>query len=791
MKTVFLLLIVLGSVVGASDSEYRITSADELITFAKSIDSVTNYFGTTVFLDSDIVFTKELSEQFIPIGDGTNFFLGTFDGQGHTISNLKINSSLGHVGLFGYSTGLTIKNVVLDYSCSITSSYSGYSINLGGIIGECYAYDGNCNIESNINMANLSYSGDNIIVTYFGGIAGAISSSADYSITVKNCANYGSITHSGTSDNIYIGGIVGTSSNTNYKYIQNCVNYGTITHSGYSSDCRYIGGIVGNVGYSCVENCLSAGKIFVNNEPQTNYVGSIVGYASYDSSIMYCFWTSDVDVDKYGDGALVSMIGTPTSPVTVSDAVIALNNQTAHANTTWNRWLYNKNNATVSFTVCNSINCDRNISLSSQAILSPDLAGSNESAFSGWYSDDLLTSPFAQNETDTDIALYGMLCRSSNYTVTLDVNGGNASSLPSLHPMLIECNGVYGSLPNPTRTEAVFNGWFTESAGGEKIEHGSSVTSLNDHTLYAQWTINKYTVTFVSDGNVVQSDALEYGSIISPPGDQTKAGHTFNGWNNSIATVPGYNVTVSANFTVNRYTVTFEFNNGTDPEARTIEYNSYINRPVVLVKEGYTFTGWDNDTEYMPPENITITALWSPNEYTVAFDVNGGDELDGNEKEVVITFDAAYGGLPIPTRVGHIFNGWFTDKNESVKSVTIVKTPRNHTLCAQWIEVVETKHVEIVFGKKDLKEKDIKEIVNKYTNASFVIIDIVENNEPEETRVIIKFVDNEEARNFIETIAVSSYSIISIIKRVGFAERVPTSFSLTVSKSLFFGILML
>ena len=81
------------------------------------MNNETSYSGTTVFLDVDIDFSGgSPSEQFVPIGkSGSKYFQGTFDGQGHTISNLAINSSsLQYVGLFGYSKGATIRNVVLD-----------------------------------------------------------------------------------------------------------------------------------------------------------------------------------------------------------------------------------------------------------------------------------------------------------------------------------------------------------------------------------------------------------------------------------------------------------------------------------------------------------------------------------------------------------------------------------------------------------------------------------------------------------------------------------------------------
>ena len=109
-----------GSVLG---DEYRLSNASDFISFVSSVNSGTNYSGTTVFLDSDLSLA---GKSFEPIGDYYyNYFRGVFDGQGHVISNFIMNSTSRFAGLFGISRGLTIKNVILDSSCSITSTFSG------------------------------------------------------------------------------------------------------------------------------------------------------------------------------------------------------------------------------------------------------------------------------------------------------------------------------------------------------------------------------------------------------------------------------------------------------------------------------------------------------------------------------------------------------------------------------------------------------------------------------------------------------------------------------------------
>ena len=113
---------------GAVGAEVRISSASDLIQFSNNVNSGTTYRGSTVFLDSDIDLSGKTFE---PIGtyysdsDCNYIYKCTFDGQGHVIKNLAMTSSSQFSGLFGHSRGLTIRNVILDSSCSIASSYSG------------------------------------------------------------------------------------------------------------------------------------------------------------------------------------------------------------------------------------------------------------------------------------------------------------------------------------------------------------------------------------------------------------------------------------------------------------------------------------------------------------------------------------------------------------------------------------------------------------------------------------------------------------------------------------------
>ena len=539
------MLLSVGASLGAN--VFRISNTSDFITFSNAVNNGANYSGTTVFLDSDIDLN---GLSFEPIGKNTTFyFTGTFDGQGHTISNLVMNTTLSHAGLFGYSSGLTIKNVVIDDSCSFVVHNSG-TTHSGSLVGQCVATDDTCNIESNVNMGSVNFNGiiNGYNSLYIGGIIGYISSySSNYDSSVKNCANYGTVTFSGIDSYSYLGGIVGYSfsiSSFNKVYIQNCLNYGSIVHNGTTYSWLYVGEITAGSNYIVIENCVSAGTISSNNQ-RMEYIGSFVGVVKSQANVTHSFWTSNADYNTTNNPERL-LIDNETSLVELNSEVVDKLNKYSSDKPSWNKWLLNTNNASIKFT----INKELGFTVESQIVLLPDpAANNNESTFSGWYNDDLLTSPLNTSEVASATTLYGMLCASSNYTVALDVNGGDSSLFPSPHPMAIECSGVYGELPNATREGHTFLGWFTENEGGEHIESGCKVTNFNDHTLYAQWVIN-------------------------------------------------------------RYTLVFAFNNGTEPEVKTLVFNETIEYPKNMKKNGFTFNGWDRIINWMPAEDITITAQW-------------------------------------------------------------------------------------------------------------------------------------------------------------------------------------
>ena len=728
---------------GVIGEELKIKSVDEFIQFKDNVNSGNNYSGTTVFLDSDLSFAGRTFE---PIGNRTHYFVGTFDGQGHVISNLEMNSSSDYVGLFGYSYGLTIKNVILDSSCSITSSFSYYdNAHIGGIIGYYYGINGPCTIENSVNMGSVAFSGNaGGSILYLGGIGGYLDSN-DYDITVKSCANYGDVTHSGESYNSGIGGIVGRPEGSSSKraYIYNCLNHGTITHSGTTSSELRLGGIVGFTGYTIIENCVSGGKISLLTIASNKYIGSIVGYALSDIAINYTYFTSDLSgYDKYGnlgsspiesntlsyDSTTFELNETVSIEGYTGTSLIEALNAVADYYTLrdYSHWLFNKRNNAVSFIINRRTN---SITLYSQVILLPGLASEGNMTFDGWYTDNGLTTPLTEFEVTSETELYGKYC-GPNFTVvivTLDANGGDELAVKE---MTIGCDRVYGDLPEPTRTGYTFIGWFTGATKGDNITSKSPVSVAGDHTLYAHWTPNNYTVTFNAAGGSTQqaSKKVTYDSTYGDLPIPTRTGYGFSGWfteeegrgkrinPNSTVDITE-DLVLYADWTADAFTVAFNATGGISSESsRVLTFDGAYGELPTATRAGYTLTGWfteasggekvEADTTIHTAGDHTLYAQWEINKYNVTFDGNGGTP---SKPSMEVTYDEVYGDLPTAERVGYSFTGWFTEEVDGTNTTAedVVKITVNQTLYAHWVANVYT----VTFGGNEgTPEQQTKEV---------------------------------------------------------------------------------
>ena len=141
-----------------------------------------------------------------------------------------------------------------------------------------------------------------------------------------------------------------------------------------------------------------------------------------------------------------------------------------------------------------------------------------------------------------------------------------------------------------------------------------------DLTLTAKWQINQYTITFKPENGgqdiVIKQD---YGTAITAPANPTKTGYTFAGWDKTIpTTMPAGNMTITAQWQVNQYTITFKPENGGQDIVIKQDYGTAITAPANPTKTGYTFAGWDKTIpSTMPAGDMTITARWTENRVIV------------------------------------------------------------------------------------------------------------------------------------------------------------------------------
>ena len=245
-----------------------------------------------------------------------------------------------------------------------------------------------------------------------------------------------------------------------------------------------------------------------------------------------------------------------------------------------------------------------------------------------------------------------------------------------------------------TRTGHTQVGWATVD-GGEKVYGLDAVYTQNEAlTLYPVWNTNKYTITFdTNGGSEIAPITQDYGTAITAPADPTREGYTFIGWDKAIpATMPAENVTVTAQWEINRYTVTFDTAGGSEIAPITQDYGTAIAAPADPTREGYTFIGWDREIPAnMPAENVTLTAQWEINRYTVTFDTNGGSEI----APITQDYGTAITAPADPTREGYTFIGWD-------KAIPATMPAENVTVTAQWQLVARMPDRELVIYYKSV-----------------------------------------------------------------------------------------
>ena len=275
-----------------------------------------------------------------------------------------------------------------------------------------------------------------------------------------------------------------------------------------------------------------------------------------------------------------------------------------------------------------------------------------------------------------------------------------------------------------TRTGYTQTGW-RNADGTKTYPLGGTYTENAGITLYPVWTPNRYTITFdTAGGSDIAPITQDYGTAIVAPADPTREGYTFIGWDKAIpATMPAENVTITAKWKVNSYTITFDTAGGSAVAPITQNYGTAITAPTNPTREGYTFIGWDKAIPTtMPAENVTVTAKWKVNQYTITFDTAGGSEI----APITQDYGTAIVAPADPTREGYTFVGWD-------KAIPTTMPAENVMLKAKWKDT-EKPTGEIIIGTNKWSEflneltsglffKDAQEVtINAADNSGIVFI---------------------------------------------------------------------
>ena len=237
---------------GSEANPFEIANGEQLAYLAQQVNKGEAYSGKYFKLTANIDLG---GNEWTPIGGQSYRFEGIFDGNGHTVSNFKINKPDDkYIGLFGYNNG-TIMNLGVE-----EAEINGYN-HVGGVCG----YNDRGTIQNCYNTGAVSRTGSNI-----GGVCGVNNG------TIQYCYNTGAVSGSEV-----VGGVCGD--NFSSGTIQNCYNTGAV------SGTNYVGGVCGDNDGGTIQNCYNTGAV-----SGTKYIGGVSGYNYSGSTIKNCYNTGAV-----------------------------------------------------------------------------------------------------------------------------------------------------------------------------------------------------------------------------------------------------------------------------------------------------------------------------------------------------------------------------------------------------------------------------------------------------------------------------------------------------------------
>ncbi|MBR5012714.1 MAG: InlB B-repeat-containing protein, partial [Clostridia bacterium] len=323
-----------------------------------------------------------------------------------------------------------------------------------------------------------------------------------------------------------------------------------------------------------------------------------------------------------------------------------------------------------------------------------------------------------------DVTLYAMWV-ANTYTVTFDANSGTVSPTSKT----VTYGNEYGELPTPERTGYTFVGWFTDRTNGEEVLATTIVTTADNHTIYAHWNINSYTLTVnyysslastPTTLSVAQGGSTVTGSpVAAPVSNKTqyssaKVTHTYSTAPLDVTlaatTVSGklyfisvgsectpsskqntttHQWTPSQNSSINVYiaecyTITYKDNHKVSGNLPSTDYKvhntAYTVADNTCTRTGYTANGWNttttisvtpdyaNGASYAGNSNLTLYLNWIANAYTITLNQNGAT-TNGTTSVTAKYEETTSFEITNPEKIGYTFKGFYSAQTDGEKVI--------------------------------------------------------------------------------------------------------------------------
>ncbi len=335
--------------------------------------------------------------------------------------------------------------------------------------------------------------------------------------------------------------------------------------------------------------------------------------------------------------------------------------------TLYAKWYYT---GTVTFETNGGSNIEPITQEYGTVLVAPEDPVRDHYTFAGWYSDeDLQTEYVFGTMPDVDFTLYAKWT-AVEYNITYVLNGGENGSNPDAYTV----ESAFDFAP-ATKTGYTFVAWYTAPDFTSAPVSSIAAGTFGDMTLYANYSINSYTISFDSaGGSAVTSITQEYNTAVSAPAAPSRNGYSFNGWLTEAGEafvfdkIPAYDVALTADWELIEYTITYNLNGGVNASANPAYYT--IEDEIVTfaapTRRGYAFIGWFTDGDYT--EEITeiptgsygeveIHAKWEIIIYEITY--VGVDGLDNpNPSEYTVEDDITFADI---FRLGYTYHGLYAE----------------------------------------------------------------------------------------------------------------------------------